>query len=491
MLRETKILLIEDDAERRRDLTVILNFLGEEHLAASSSEWRTVVAQLESSREVFCVLLGTCQCKHGVIEVLKQLAAWDEYLPVVQLGDLVPPDCPEDLSSRLLATLEVPPSYNRLLDAMHRAQVYREMYNEARERGRQRELNLFRSLVGTSREIHNVRQMMQQVADTDATVLILGETGTGKEVVARNLHYNSKRRDAPFVPVNCGAIPAELLESELFGHEKGAFTGAFSSRAGRFELANGGTLFLDEIGDMPLTMQGKLLRVLQEQTFERVGSNKTQTADVRIIAATDKNLAQMIEQGRFREDLFYQLNVFPIDIAPLRERREDIPLLMNELISRMEHEKRGSSRFTSAAIMSLCQHDWPGNVQELANMVERMAIMHPYGVIGVAELPMKFRHVEDEDEDLASSLRAELGASESFNVSPIAGTAMTLLPSEGLDLKDYLSNLEQSLIQQALDEANGVVARAAERLRIRRTTLVEKMRKYGMNRRDDEEGDDD
>ena len=175
----------------------------------------------------------------------------------------------------------------------------------------------------------------------------------------------------------------------------------------------------------------------------------------------------------------------------MRERREDIPLLMNELISRMEHEKRGSIRFNSAAIMSLCQHDWPGNVQELANMVERMAIMHPYGVIGVAELPMKFRHVEDEDEDLASSLRAELGASESFNVSPIAGTAMTLLPSEGLDLKDYLSNLEQSLIQQALDEANGVVARAAERLRIRRTTLVEKMRKYGMNRRDDEEGDDD
>jgi sigma-54 specific flagellar transcriptional regulator A len=169
-----------------------------------------------------------------------------------------------------------------------------------------------------------VRQMMQQVADTDASVLILGESGTGKEVVARNLHYHSKRREAPFVPVNCGAIPAELLESELFGHEKGAFTGAITSRAGRFELANGGTLFLDEIGDMPLPMQVKLLRVLQERTFERVGSNKTQNVDVRIIAATHKNLEQMIEAGSFREDLYYRLNVFPIEMAPLRERVEDI-----------------------------------------------------------------------------------------------------------------------------------------------------------------------
>src|SRR5690606_23797018 len=191
-----------------------------------------------------------------------------------------------------------------------RAQVYREMYDQARDRGRQREPNLFRSLVGTSRAIQSVRLMMQQVANTEATVLILGESGTGKEVVARNLHYHSSRREAPFVPINCGAIPAELLESELFGHEKGAFTGAITTRAGRFELAQGGTWFLDEIGDMPLPMQVKLLRVLQERTFERVGSNKMQTADVRVIAATHKHLEEMIEQGNFREDLFYRLNVF-------------------------------------------------------------------------------------------------------------------------------------------------------------------------------------
>ncbi|MFZ2321799.1 MAG: sigma-54 dependent transcriptional regulator [Pseudomonas sp.] len=491
MWRETKILLIDDNTERRRDLAVILSFLGEDHLVCSSQTWREAVDGLASSREVLSVLLGDVESKGGALELLKQLAVWDEFLPLLLIDAQVPVEWSEEVRRRVLASLEMPPSYNKLLDSLHRAQVYREMYDQARERGRQRETNLFRSLVGTSRAIGQVRQMMQQVADTEASVLILGESGTGKEVVARNLHYHSKRREGPFVPVNCGAIPAELLESELFGHEKGAFTGAITSRAGRFELANGGTLFLDEIGDMPLPMQVKLLRVLQERTFERVGSNKTQNADVRIIAATHKNLEQMIEAGSFREDLFYRLNVFPIEMAPLRERVEDIPLLMNELISRMEIEKRGSIRFNSAAIMSLCQHDWPGNVRELANLVERMAIMHPYGVIGVMELPKKFRYVDDEDEQMATSLREELEERAALNVGLPGVHSPASLPAEGLDLKDYLGNLEQGLIQQALDEAGGVVARAAERLRIRRTTLVEKMRKYGMNRRDDDEQSDD
>ncbi|GLK89454.1 sigma-54-dependent transcriptional regulator [Pseudomonas turukhanskensis] len=490
MWRETKILLVDDNSERRRDLAVILNFLGEEHLACTSQNWRETVDALESPRDVLSVLLGEVTAKGGSLELLKQLAAWDEQLPVLLVGDAAPPEWPEDVRRRVLSTLEMPPSYNKLLDSLHRAQVYREMYDQARG-ARAREPNLFRSLVGTSRAIQQVRQMMSQVADTEASVLILGESGTGKEVVARNLHYHSKRRDAPFVPVNCGAIPAELLESELFGHEKGAFTGAITSRAGRFELANGGTLFLDEIGDMPLPMQVKLLRVLQERTFERVGSNKTQSADVRIIAATHKNLEQMIEAGTFREDLYYRLNVFPIEMAPLRERVEDIPLLMNELISRMEVEKRGSIRFNSAAIMSLCRHDWAGNVRELANLVERMAIMHPYGVIGVLELPKKFRQVDDEHDQQAASVRDDLEERFSFNSSMPSTENSAMLPPEGLDLKDYLGNLEQGLIQQALDDAGGVVARAAERLRIRRTTLVEKMRKYGMSRRDDDEQSDD
>ncbi len=491
MWRETKILLIDDNAARRHELAIILNFLGEEHLACTSQDWRNAVAELGSSREVLSVLLGDVEAKGGALELTKQIAGWDEFLPLLTVGESSFSEWPEDLRRRVLASLETPLSYNKLLDSLHRAQVYREMYDQARDRGRQREPNLFRSLVGTSRAIQQVRQMMQQVADTEASVLILGESGTGKEVVARNLHYHSKRREAPFVPVNCGAIPAELLESELFGHEKGAFTGAITSRAGRFELANGGTLFLDEIGDMPLPMQVKLLRVLQERTFERVGSNKTQTADVRIIAATHKNLEKMIEDGSFREDLYYRLNVFPIEMAPLRERIEDIPLLMNELISRMEHEKRGSIRFNSAAIMSLCRHDWAGNVRELANLVERMAIMHPYGVIGVGELPKKFRHVDDEDEQLAANLRDEMEERAAIMAGLPGLDTPAMLPPEGLDLKDYLGNLEQGLIQQALDDAGGVVARAAERLRIRRTTLVEKMRKYGMSRRDEDGQDED
>ena len=493
MWRETKILLIDDDSVRRRDLAVILNFLGEENLASPGHEWEQAVSALSSSREVLCVLVGTVSTAGGLSGLLKTLAEWDEFLPIMLLGEVSALDLPEDQRRRVLSSLEMPPSYSKLLDSLHRAQVYREMYDQARERGRHREPNLFRSLVGTSRAIQHVRQMMQQVADTDASGLILGESGTGKEVVARNLHYHSKRRDAPFVPVNCGAIPAELLESELFGHEKGAFTGAITSRAGRFELANGGTLFLDEIGDMPLPMQVKLLRVLQERTFERVGSNKTQCADVRIIAATHKNLESMIEVGAFREDLYYRLNVFPIEMAPLRERVEDIPLLMNELISRMEHEKRGSIRFNSAAIMSLCRHAWPGNVRELANLVERMAIMHPYGVIGVVELPKKFRYVDDEDEQLVDSLRSDMEERVAINnaTTDFVASANAMLPPEGLDLKDYLGGLEQGLIQQALDDANGIVARAAERLRIRRTTLVEKMRKYGMSRREGEEQADD
>jgi sigma-54 specific flagellar transcriptional regulator A len=318
--------------------------------------------------------------------------------------------------------------------------------------------------------------MMAQVADKDVTVLITGASGTGKEVVARNLHYSSPRKDAPFVPVNCGAIPSELLESELFGHEKGAFTGAVSTRQGRFEMAQGGTLFLDEIGDMPLHMQVKILRVLQERSFERVGSNQSIKTDVRIIAATHNNLEQMIAEGGFREDLYYRLNVFPIEMPSLHERIEDIPLLLNDLIARLEKEQRGSIRFNSAAIMSLCCHEWSGNVRELANLVERMTILHPEGVIGLKDLPEKFRHEDagTRDEDSIKEI-VDAAQPKLVNMNDTA-----LLPVNGVNLKEYLTKLEKDLIQQALDDSNCVVARAADKLHIRRTTLVEKMRKYNL-----------
>jgi len=325
--------------------------------------------------------------------------------------------------------------------------------------------------------------MIDQVAPTEATVLILGESGTGKEVVARNIHYYSNRRNKPFVPINCGAIPSELLESELFGHEKGSFTGAVGTRQGRFELAEGGTIFLDEIGDMPLNMQVKLLRVIQERSFERVGSNKSVKSDVRIVAATHRDLEKLIEDGTFREDLYYRLNVFPVEMPPLKTRAEDLPLLVNELITRLEHEKKSSVKLTPAAMMALCNYDWPGNVRELANLMERMTILHPYGVVDVSDLPSKVvPHVprdadESDDDDLMESMPTLLSGmpAKELNNTP-------RLPRDGINLKQHLTEIEISLIEQSLDECAGVVAHAANRLQIRRTTLVEKMRKYGIQR---------
>ncbi|HHH40221.1 MAG TPA: sigma-54-dependent Fis family transcriptional regulator [Sedimenticola sp.] len=372
-----------------------------------------------------------------------------------------------------LGTLSLPTRYDVLVNLLHKAQIYQEQQS-GRKEGR-RPLELFRSLSGNSRATRQINRMIEQVADTEATVLILGESGTGKEVVARKLHYNSSRRGKPFVPVNCGAIPSDLLESELFGHEKGAFTGAINSRQGRFEMAQGGTLFLDEIGDMSLPMQVKLLRVLQERSFERVGSNKTIHCDVRIIAATHRNLEQAIKENQFREDLYYRLNVFPIDMPPLRERVEDIPVLVNDLISRIETEKRGSVRLTPMAVMALAQYRWPGNVRELANLIERLAILYPYGVVDVRDLPEKFR-------DGFSAEGGELPLVNVQGEEPETVASVPRLPNEGIDLKAHLSNLEMGLIRQALDESDGVVAHAAKRLNMRRTTLVEKLRKYGLQR---------
>jgi sigma-54 specific flagellar transcriptional regulator A len=354
---------------------------------------------------------------------------------------------------------------------------------------------LLKLLVGKGKAIQNVRKLIEQVASKDANVLILGESGTGKEVVARAIHELSGRAQGPFVPVNCGAIPAELLESELFGHEKGAFTGAISSRQGRFELADGGTLFLDEIGDMPMPMQVKLLRVLQERTFERVGGTKPIKCNVRIIAATHRELEQMIAEQKFREDLFYRLNVFPIETPPLRERLDDIPLLLQEMVARHQGQHHAYVRFTQRALTSLMQHNWPGNVRELSNLIERLLILFPNQIVDVMDLPVKYRYGEfDSADDIA--LQQEMNTSEwaerdalaavlsdDPDVAPLSGAAesfMSVLPDEGINLKEMIAELEVSLIRQALEIQDGVIARAAELLGMRRTTLVEKMKKYGM-----------
>ncbi len=333
----------------------------------------------------------------------------------------------------------------------------------------------FDGLAGESPAMRQVKEFIRRVAPTEATVLIQGDTGTGKEVIARNIHLNSPRRNRPFVAVNCGAIPSELLESELFGHEKGAFTGAISSRQGRFELARGGTLFLDEIGDMPLMMQVKILRVLQERTFERVGSNKSIQADVRIIAATHRNLEEAIAENRFREDLYYRLNVFPIEAPALRDRLEDLPLLIDNLVSRMEQENRGRVDFSVEAMRCLQQYPWPGNVRELANLLERLAILYPDCLVDVHHLPEKYL-----PEDAPPEGAEIIPLQREKETEDTAPTLVELGP-EGIQLKEYLASLEEMLIGQALERSGGVVAKAARLLGLQRTTLVEKMRKYGLH----------
>jgi len=312
MSKNNKVLVLSEDDAKRRDISTILEFIGEEGIVVGADAHSLLSGGDADDMESISVAVVNGE-DDGVATAISKVCAAAKGVPLLLVGDPDLAGLSDDEISRVIARMEWPLNYTKFVDSLYRAQIYRDQFARSRERGQQRGLQLFRSLVGTSRTVQSVRQLMEQVADKDVSVLITGESGTGKEVVARNLHYHSPRRGKPFVPVNCGAIPAELLESELFGHEKGAFTGAITSRIGRFEMAEGGTLFLDEIGDMPLSMQVKILRVLQERTYERVGSNRTQSADVRVIAATHKHLEDMIETGDFREDLYYRLNVFPIE----------------------------------------------------------------------------------------------------------------------------------------------------------------------------------
>ena len=347
----------------------------------------------------------------------------------------------------------------------------------------QRKNTLFRSLIGKSPAMQQVHDEIRQVAESDANVLILGDSGTGKEVVARNVHYFSNRSKKMFVPINCGAIPPDLLESELFGHEKGAFTGAITSRQGRFSLAEGGTLFLDEIGEMTMAMQVKLLRVLEERVFERVGGTETIQSNVRIIAATNRNLEEMVKSGKFREDLYFRLDVFPIHLPALRERIQDLPLLIKELVTRLELTKRNTVRFTQDAVIAMSKYDWPGNVRELANQIERMSIKHPNALVEEADLPGRIIAGMSSNNTGLKANEIDDSAVESEYSRPTDIEAPKFsFPIEGFDLKTHISNIEVKIIQDALDNSDGVVAHAAKILGLRRTTLAEKMRKHHIDK---------
>ncbi len=459
-----QILIVDKDPQHHDLLHGLFEFL--EHRPSILSDSQEALGLLADDNDIELLILAVEAKARGLGGQLAALKKASSNLPVILMGRAA--DMAEMKSGAdCVAQLTLPLRRTEVLEALRKVYLHHQRRKDGDSR---RALELFRNLVGSSTGIRNIRKMIDQVADSDSNVLILGESGTGKEVVARNIHFHSTRRHGPFVPVNCGAIPPDLLESELFGHEKGAFTGAISSRRGRFELADGGTLFLDEIGDMPLMMQVKLLRVLQERTFERVGGTRSISTNVRILAATHNDLEAGISSGRFREDLYYRLNVFPMEMPPLRKRVEDLPLLINDLISRMEHEKRGSIRLNSEAVRTLCGYAWPGNVRELANLIERLIILFPYGVVERSDLPEKYR---------AGQIPGNLEVDPDLSNFVVATRT---LPNEGMDLKEHLSSLECMLIRQALQEADWVVAHAAKRLKMGRTTLVEKMRKFGLQR---------
>jgi DNA-binding NtrC family response regulator len=316
----------------------------------------------------------------------------------------------------------------------------------------------FANMVGHSEPMIRVFDLIRKVADSDSNVLILGESGTGKELIAHAIHYNSPRSEGPLIPVNCAAIPEELLESELFGHERGAFTHAVRTRIGRFEQANGGTIFLDEISEMSPGLQVKILRVLQNHSFERIGGIKTIHVDIRVIAATNRNLEELVNQNKFREDLFYRLNVIPIRVPPLRERDTDIPLLLQHFLELFSRTKKKPLRRLSPAVLELlCQYPWPGNVRELENLMERLVILAEGEVIEVTDLSEKFQR-------LIQSPREKL---EDF-------------PERGIHFNDAVQSFERKLILKALRQSNWVKSQAAQLLHLNRTTLLEKMKKQNI-----------
>jgi sigma-54 specific flagellar transcriptional regulator A len=467
----SNVLIIESNGTRADIVTSAMQFMG-----FFPQRWDASLQLDSMTHDWRAVYIGGIEDQ----ELCEQLLASLE-VPADQLLVLVGSDSPQlerltKVGSPYAAQIEVldfPLRYERLAEAVRRAPTLRAASSSPAPL----------RLVGSSLAMGRVNALIRQVAPFDSSVLVLGESGTGKEMVARAIHDSSPRRDKPFVAINCGAIPAELLESELFGHEKGAFTGAISTRKGRFEMAEGGTLFLDEIGDMSLPMQVKLLRVLQERMYERVGSNRTQRCDVRIIAATHRNLEVSTAEGRFREDLYYRLSVFPLEMPPLRERLEDMPELIAEFNQRLQRRGLQSVRFSGSALQALRQHAWPGNVRELSNLVERLAILYPNGEVRASDLPEKYRGVQPLDETGGSVVRAMLDgqakpASSAHHRSLLDTEVM--LPEGGVDLKDHLADIEVGLIRQALDITDGVVAHAAKLLRMQRTTLVEKLRKYGL-----------
>ena len=462
LLRKFNVLVVDDEELYRRALERILTRVGHNVISARGA---SEALQVVTEQPVDLVLSDIQMPGINGLELIRQIRDIAPDLPcIVITGYGSPEQSVEALRAGAFWYLEKPFDQGHL-------DVVRRLVEQAIEMGRLKAENRllqnqlryqyrFENIVGNSPALRDVLDVVAKVAETDSTVLVTGESGTGKELIARAIHYNSPRAAQMLVTVNCGAIPEELLESELFGHVRGAFTNAVNHREGRFSLADDGTIFLDEIGDMSPNLQVKLLRVLQDRTFEAVGSSKTVSVNVRVIAATNQDLEQAIANRRFREDLFYRLNVIPIEVPPLRKRAEDIPLLAQHFLEVANQERDKQVKGISHEGMErLCSYAWPGNVRELENLMERLVILCDAGEIRSEDLPDQFSQQE----------------------APTV--AVPQLPPTGLSFRDVVDDFETDLILQALEQTQWNKNRAARLLGLNRTTLLEKIKKKGLEHR--------
>jgi DNA-binding NtrC family response regulator len=452
------ILIVDDETEFRNAIVAYLSGEGYHVQAASSGE-----EGLELLKTVpFDILLTDMKLPgiDGTAVLQGGLALYPELICIIITGYGTVESAVEAMKKGAYDYIAKP---FQLLEISH-------VLRQALEKRRLREENAYlktqlkekykiESIIGNSKGMQEIFQLVETISATNSTVLITGETGTGKELIARAIHYNSQRKDQKIVSINCGAIPETLLESELFGHVKGAFTGAHQTRIGRFEQADKGTIFLDEIGNMSPSLQVKLLRVLQEREFERVGGSETIKVDVRIIAATSASLKEMVEQNLFRSDLYYRLNVIPIQLPPLRERREDIPLLARHFVKKFCGNVE-TKTVSQDAMKMLMSYSWPGNIRQLENAVERaVALLGLRNIILPSDLP---REVQN--------------SKENFFLSDI------FIPDEGIDLNDRIAVLERELIMQSLERTGGNKNQAAKLLNLKRTTLIEKLRRFHLDK---------
>jgi DNA-binding NtrC family response regulator len=454
----SQILLIDDEAHNREALALLLTHAGYQVQSAASGE-----EGLELLHKTPFEIVITDLFLPGAsgIDILKKVKEDSPYTCVILItGNASAETAVEAMKEGAFDYITKPLNFEKLkilvAKAMEKSRLVAEnLYLRQQLRGKYK----FDRIIGNSLAIQQVFSRMEKIVHTDSTILILGESGTGKELVAKAIHFNGLRKDKPFIAINCGAIPADLLESELFGHVKGSFTGAMSDKAGKFEAASGGSIFLDEIGTMPMHLQMKLLRVLQEHEVERVGSSQKIKLNVRVISATNADLEEQVKKGNFREDLYYRLNVIPILLPPLRERREDIALLARHFLQKSCNEmNRPLMSLSPAAMRALEAYDWPGNVREMENVMERTVALTEGELI--------------EREDLPSGIGG-------YKEDPLSllGPRVT---EEGVDMAQVISEIERHMIREALDLGGGIKARAASLLSINRTTLVEKIKRLGL-----------